>query len=74
MIRSITSYGDRPNDLLNVTHYFKAHFQQVHKKGNDLFKKNVPAYSRELYTHMTSVVVRVDLWFLSFDDADSARA
>ncbi|TFY68532.1 hypothetical protein EVG20_g3516 [Dentipellis fragilis] len=44
----ITSYGDRPNEFDPVVHYFRAHFQQVHRRNNE--------QNRVLYTHLTSVV------------------
>ena len=46
----ITSFGDRSNDFETVVGYFRAHFNQVHRKNNE---KN-----RVLYSHFTSVVVR----------------
>lgn len=48
--RSITSFGDRPNDYETVVQYFRAHFLQVHRRNNE--------NRRVLYTHFTSVVVR----------------
>jgi hypothetical protein len=48
--RSITSFGDRTNDYETVVNYFRAHFNQVHRKTNE--KKRV------LYSHLTSVVAR----------------
>lgn len=30
--RSISSYGDRPNDYEEVCEYFRAHFIQVHRR------------------------------------------
>lgn len=47
--RSITSYGNRPNDFKSVVDYFRAHFLQVHRKNNE--KKRV------LYSHLTNAVV-----------------
>ncbi|VDB84811.1 unnamed protein product [Peniophora sp. CBMAI 1063] len=44
----ITSFGDRSNDYETVVGYFRAHFNQVHRKNNE---KN-----RVLYSHFTSVV------------------
>ncbi|KAI0031203.1 guanine nucleotide-binding protein [Vararia minispora EC-137] len=44
----ITSFGDRANDYETVVNYFRAHFNQVHRKTNE--KKRV------LYSHLTSVV------------------
>ncbi|KAI0321777.1 G-protein alpha subunit [Amylostereum chailletii] len=44
----ITSFGERPNDYDTIVSYFRAHFNQVHRKTND--KKRV------LYSHLTSVV------------------
>ena len=48
LLQSITSYGDRPNDLETVLQYFRAHFLQAHRKNNE--KKRV------LYTHFTSAI------------------
>ena len=53
---SITSYGDRANEYDAVVAYFKAHFAQVHRRNNES--------NRVLFTHLTSVVVRV-AWFVS---------
>lgn len=50
---SITSFGERSNDYETVVQYFRAHFLQVHRRNNE--------NRRVLYTHFTSVVVR--LWF-----------
>jgi len=50
---SITSFGDRPNDYETVVQYFRAHFLQVHRRNNE--------NRRVLYTHFTSVVVRLNL-------------
>jgi hypothetical protein len=50
LLPSITSFGDRPNDFETVVHYFRAHFQQVHRKNNE--------ERRVLYSHFTSVIVR----------------
>lgn len=49
---SITSFGDRPNEYSTVSHYFRAHFTQV-------FKRNNADSKRELYCHLTSVIVSV---------------
>ncbi|KAB5592010.1 Guanine nucleotide-binding protein alpha subunit [Ceratobasidium theobromae] len=47
----ITSFGDRPNEYNSVSHYFRAYFSQV-------FKRNNTDSKRELYCHLTSVIVR----------------
>lgn len=48
---SITSFGERSNDYETVVQYFRAHFLQVHRRNNE--------NRRVLYTHFTSVVVRL---------------
>lgn len=48
---SITSFGERSNDYETVVQYFRAHFLQVHRRNNE--------NRRVLYTHFTSVVVRI---------------
>ena len=62
MSNSITSYGDRPNEVDAVVSYFKAHFTQVHTRNNE--------GKRVLYTHLTSVVVGV-LWSGSMHELTS---
>ncbi|KAF8910553.1 guanine nucleotide-binding protein [Gymnopilus junonius] len=47
----ITSFGERSNDYETVVQYFRAHFLQVHRRNNE--------NRRVLYTHFTSVVVRL---------------
>lgn len=55
--RSITSYGNRPNDFKSVVDYFRAHFLQVHRKNNE--KKRV------LYSHLTNAVVCLPVQLIS---------
>ncbi|KAI6155201.1 guanine nucleotide binding protein, alpha subunit [Pisolithus tinctorius] len=43
----ILSYGERPNEYESVVNYFRAHFQQVHRRNNQ--------NRRVLYVHLTNV-------------------
>lgn len=43
----ILSYGERPNEYEPVVNYFRAHFQQVHRRNNE--------NRRVLYVHLTNV-------------------
>ncbi|KAI6042581.1 guanine nucleotide binding protein, alpha subunit [Pisolithus marmoratus] len=43
----ILSYGERPNEYDPVVNYFRAHFQQVHRRNNE--------NRRVLYVHLTNV-------------------
>jgi hypothetical protein len=52
--RSITSFGDRPNERGAVLDYFRSHFSAAHRRR----QRAEYGDGRKLYCHYTTVVVR----------------